>query len=239
VSGWYPDPTGRFEYRYHNDRHWTSDVSANGQRYVDPLPSPPATAGGQAPGPPQGEGGNGFAVASMVCGIVAVVIAWVPFIGIAGLASAVVGLALSVPALRRSKPDGARRGAAIAGLVTSAVGVVLGVLGIVLAVYLVRAIDRYDNPGPSSTTITSCTSDGPAVVADGEITNESDRRRDYTVLVRLGPGNRVWVTVDDVPSGEAAPFTARGRGSFGDGACEVVEVRGPVPFDLDPTIFEQ
>ncbi|MBA3281891.1 MAG: DUF2510 domain-containing protein, partial [Acidimicrobiia bacterium] len=23
VSGWYPDPTGRFEYRYHNGHAWT------------------------------------------------------------------------------------------------------------------------------------------------------------------------------------------------------------------------
>ena len=106
MSGWYPDPTGRFEYRYHNDRHWTADVSTNGQRYVDPLPTPvagPATGiAAPAAAPPPDGGGNGTAIASMVCGIVALVIAWLPFIGVIGLVAAVVGLALAIPALRRS-----------------------------------------------------------------------------------------------------------------------------------------
>ena len=35
--GWYPDPSGRFEFRFHNGSLWTADVSTNGQRYVDPL----------------------------------------------------------------------------------------------------------------------------------------------------------------------------------------------------------
>lgn len=242
MSGWYPDPTGRFEYRYHNDRHWTADVANSGQRYIDPIPAPPATVGGLLPsGPstPSGEGGNGLAVASMVCGIVGVTIAWVPFFGIAGLIAAVVGLALSVPALRRSKPTGARRGVAITGLVTSAMGVVLGVLGIVLTVYLVRAIERFDDPGAVDAAITSCEQDGTDVVATGELTNRSGSERDYSVHVRLGLGNTDWVSVDDVPAGETTTFTAREFGSFGDRACEIIEVRGPVPFGLDPSIFEQ
>jgi hypothetical protein len=239
VSGWYPDPTGRFEYRYHNDRHWTSDVSTNGQRYVDPLPGPAAGPQQAVPSPPTGAGGNGLAVASMVCGIVALVIAWVPFFGIVGLAAAVVGLALGIPALRRSKPTGARRGAAITGIVTSSIGIVLGILGIVLAVFLVRAIDRFEDPGPTETAITSCAEEGTDVVATGELTNTSDRTRSYSVEVRLGVGNREWVQVDDVGPGETATFTARDFGAFTDGACDVVQVRGPVPFDLDPSIFEE
>ena len=35
--GWYNDPAGRFEYRYHNGAVWTSDVASHGQRYVDPM----------------------------------------------------------------------------------------------------------------------------------------------------------------------------------------------------------
>ena len=45
MSGWYPDPTGRFEYRFHNDQGWTADVSTGGRRSVDPLntsSTPPA-----------------------------------------------------------------------------------------------------------------------------------------------------------------------------------------------------
>ena len=187
---------------------------------------------------PQAGGGNGVAIASMVCGIVAVTIAWVPFLGIAGLAAAVVGLALAVPALRRSRATGRRRGAAITGLVTSSLGLALGVLGVGLTVYLVRAIDRYDDPGPHEVAIDSCTDDGLATVAVGSITNDSDDERDYTVQVRLGPDARAWVEVDDVAAGATATFTARDDRRFGDGECEVVEVRGPVPFGLDPTLFE-
>ena len=220
MAGWYPDPTGRFEYRYHNDRHWTADVSTNGQRYVDPLPAPVAgradTIAGPAATPPQDGGGNGVAIASMVCGIVALVIAWLPFVGVIGLVAAVVGLGLAIPALRRSRPAGTRRGVAIAGLVTSAIGLILGVLGLVLTVYLVRAIERFDDPGPHDATITSCTEDGSDVVATGEITNRSDRPRDYTVEVRLGFGDRDWVRVDDVEPGETATFTARELGTFRD-----------------------
>lgn len=239
VSGWYPDPTGRFEYRYHNDAHWTADVSTNGRRYVDPLPSPVAPTSGRPPAPARADDGNGFAIASLVCGIVAIVIAWAPFVGIAGFAAAIVGLALSIPALRRSGPTGRRRGAAIAGLVTSAVGIALGVLGIVFTVYLVGAIERFDDPGPYEASITSCEEQGTDVVATGEITNQSDRQRDYSVLVRLGPGGRDWVTVEDVAAGATGAFTARDSGSFSDGACRVEEVRGPVPFGLDPSIFEE
>ena len=108
MAGWYPDPTGRFEYRYHNDRHWTADVSTNGQRYVDPLPTPVAGPTGDrrpAAAPHTTVAATASAIASMVCGIVALVIAWLPFIGVIGLAAAVVGLALAIPALRRSKPD--------------------------------------------------------------------------------------------------------------------------------------
>jgi hypothetical protein len=175
----------------------------------------------------------------MVCGIVALVIAWVPFFGLVGLAAAVVGLALGIPALRRSKPTGARRGAAITGIVTSSIGIVLGILGIVLAVFLVRAIDRFEDPGPTETAITSCAEEGTDVVATGELTNTSDRTRSYSVEVRLGVGNREWVQVDDVGPGETVTFTARDFGAFTDGACDVVQVRGPVPFDLDPSIFEE
>jgi hypothetical protein len=239
VSGWYPDPTGRFEYRYHNDDRWTGDVATNGQRFVDPLPTPGPSSPPPVATGPRGDQGNGFAVASMVCGIVALVIAWIPFLGIIGLIAAIVGLALSVPAMRRSRPSGSRRGFAIAGVVTSAIGVALGVLGIVLSAYLVRAIDRFDDPGPHDAAVTSCGEDGRAVVAEGRVTNRSDSTQDYSVHVRLGPSGRDWVTVEDVPAGGTGEFTARVVGSFSDDACEIVAVRGPVPFGLDPSVFEE
>lgn len=35
MPGWYPDPTRRYEFRYHNGQRWTADVSVHGQRFVE------------------------------------------------------------------------------------------------------------------------------------------------------------------------------------------------------------
>ncbi len=247
MSGWYPDPTGRFEYRYHNDRHWTADVSSGGRRFVDPLGAAPGPLPPPAPGAVTAQGPapahrNGIAIAGMVCGIVAAVSAWIPFIGIVGLAAGVIGLALSIVGLSRSRPTGHRRGPAIAGIVTSSVGIVMGVLGIVLSVALFRAVERFEDPGPYDAQLSSCTVEDGMIVARGEIENQSSRQRDYTVLVELVPGQRDRVAVDDVPAGGSGPFTVRGdSGRFGapdTSRCRIVSVDGPVPFGLDPSLFE-
>jgi hypothetical protein len=215
VSGWYPDPTGRFEYRFHNGQQWTADVAANGQRYVDPLPPPPPGVPAGAPPVPPGAAqaptggrGNGMAVAAMVCGIVAVATSWIPLFGILGLISGIVGLALGITALGRSRRTGQRRGQAIAGIVTGSVGIALGIAGLVLTVVLFRAVQRFDDPGPVTATLTSCSEDDGFLVAEGELENLSGTTRDYSVLVQLGRGKR-----------------------------DRVEMDGPVPFGLDPDLF--
>jgi hypothetical protein len=241
VSGWYPDPTGRFEYRYHNDRHWTADVATNGRRFVDPLPAPgpqAAQAGTAVPPDVQEGGGNGIAVAAMVCGIVAIATAWIPFVGIVGLIAGVVALALGIPALVRSRATGRRRGQSIAGIVTGAVGLLLGVLGIVFSIVLFRAVQRFEDPGPVNAEVTSCDEVDGEIVANGTVENLSDSERDYTVLVHLGPGVSERVSVDDVAPGATAEFTARDRQRGGGPDCRIESVDGPVPFGLDPTLFE-
>ena len=91
MSGWYPDPAGRYELRFHNGEVWTADVSTGGQRFVDRLPI-------EAPR----RQGNGVAVAAMVCGIASVVTGWVPFVVVIGLAAAIVAIVLGIVGLRRS-----------------------------------------------------------------------------------------------------------------------------------------
>ncbi|MET0146571.1 MAG: DUF4190 domain-containing protein [Ilumatobacteraceae bacterium] len=245
MSGWHPDPTGRFEYRYHNDRQWTSDVSTGGQRFVDPLPptGPYGSYSGPyaGPAPRSRSARNGMAIAGMVCGIVSVVVGWVPFVAFGALVVAGVGLVLSIVGFRRSRANGAGRGFAIAGLVTSAAGIVTAVVGIVFSVALARAIDRYQTPGPTETTIATCVQDDGDVVATGTITNLSSEERTYTVVVRLAPGYRDSVAVEDVAAGATAEFTATDAVPsfvFEEGGCRVVGVDGPIPFGLDPDIFE-
>ena len=45
TPNWYPDPTGRFEYRFYNGQQWTADVSVNGHRSVDPFGTAMPVAG--------------------------------------------------------------------------------------------------------------------------------------------------------------------------------------------------
>ncbi len=40
--GWYPDPSGRHEYRFFTGHDWTADVVDNGTRFTEPLTAPPA-----------------------------------------------------------------------------------------------------------------------------------------------------------------------------------------------------
>ncbi|MEQ1700398.1 MAG: FKBP-type peptidyl-prolyl cis-trans isomerase [Ilumatobacteraceae bacterium] len=40
AAGWYPDPTGRFEFRYFDGADWSSSVSRAGQQFVDPPTGP-------------------------------------------------------------------------------------------------------------------------------------------------------------------------------------------------------
>ena len=58
---------------------WTSDVSDGGQRLIDPL--------GTGPGYPVLESGrgNGIATAALTCGIIGMLIAWIPVVVVAGI----------------------------------------------------------------------------------------------------------------------------------------------------------
>ena len=116
-AGWYPDPSGRFAQRYFDGAQWTDHVSSRQPSGIDRIGGPPAASSyGYAPQivVMQAEG-NGLAVAGMVLGIVAVVVALFPFgfflaipLGLIGLILACVGAAKQV-----------KRGMAIAGIVCS------------------------------------------------------------------------------------------------------------------------
>lgn len=71
---------------------------------------------------------NGMAIASLVLGIVSVLIVWIPVVGILGTLMALIGLVLGLLALRR--PDG--RGLAIGGVVCAGVSLVITAVYILL-----------------------------------------------------------------------------------------------------------
>lgn len=254
ASGWYPDPRARFELRYHNGLAWTADVSTGGERYVDPLgtrPAPPMSAqpnSGTPPNQPAATGSkNSTATASMVLGIVAICIGWMPFVVILGVIAAVLAIILGVKGRKRAAASqgsgesaGEGAGFALAGIITGAAALLVCVGGVVFSVSLMRAVDRFENPVEHEASITSCVLDGTELTASGTITNTSNETSTFTVrvfFVRPGTDNsqrQAAVPVADVGPGETAEFeVSRPIGDL-DLDCIIGAVRGPLPYGVDP-----
>ena len=121
---WHPDPTNRFEFRYHNGQAWTGDVSIDGHRLVDPLDTGPMQ-------PSQQPSAHRLAVAALVLSISAIVVGWVPFLCAIALAAAVLAFVFGLVALRRCRrgADPSRRGLALAGVILAPFGLAVSVLG--------------------------------------------------------------------------------------------------------------
>ena len=241
--GWYPDPTGRYEYRFHNGTDWTADVSDGGTRYVDALglsssdPSSTSTGGGSTP---TESGTNRPARVSMVLGIIAVTIAWLPFLVVLGFLAAVPAIAFGVAGLRRAADSGVGRTYAVTGLVTGASAIAAAAVGIALTVIVIDAVDRYADPAANETAIIRCDTDassGEAVLV-GSITNLDDEAADFSVevaFVREGtdnPHRSGRVSLSDVPAGATERFEFRRPVALEQFDCRVVGVDGPLPFGI-------
>jgi hypothetical protein len=238
--GWYTDPARRFEYRYHNGVVWTSDVASNGQRYVDPL----------APGvahPPfdvhvgddtRSNSGNGIAIAAMVCGIVSVVLGWIPVVFAIAVVLAVLAIIFGIVGVRRARESGRRRGFAIAGLVTGAFGIPVAVVGLLFTIAVFEAFDRYENPPESTSSIESCEVEAGRARAEGELRNEGNRASRFTVYVtfRSMPSGftieRI-TTVPSTPPGRTTRFAVNQFLSAEFVECEITGVYGPLPFGIE------
>jgi hypothetical protein len=236
--GWFPDPLGRYEFRYHNGQHWTSDVASGGNRTVDPLgvaptPWPPATGGAPTPDRP----GRGFAIAALVLGIAAVLTSWIPFVVVLGLAATVLAIVFGVIGRRRSRVAGQPSGVATAGLALGVIAVPMVVLGAFLTQRTWTEVQAYLEPGPHIiTTDDPCTIDDDVVTYTGTIENLSDRDRGYTVQVRIRVDDRRsvlrQVTVDEIAAGETGDWRMASLVSGTSVECRVDDVFGPTPFGM-------
>jgi len=232
APGWYPDPSGRFEHRYHNGAEWTADVATDGHRFVD-AGSARAVIG------PARRGGNGLATASMICGIVATALGWIPFVAVPMVAAAIVALGLGAAGLRRSRTTGTGRSFAVAGLITGGVGLGACAVGIVLTVAFVDAVRAYDRPSPHSAQLVSCRGEDGGVVAEGTISNDGTETSTFAILVEVGSRGRSReerAIVDDVAPGATERFTVtvpRSRFESGEPDCRIAAVNGPLPFGVD------
>lgn len=70
--------------------------------------------------------GKGLGTASLVLGIVAAVVSFIPCLGMWALVPGVIGLVLSIISISQANKAGAPKGMAIAGLVCSIIGCCVG-----------------------------------------------------------------------------------------------------------------
>lgn len=239
-AGWYPDPMGRYEYRYHNGLVWTADVSVGGTRFVDPAgsPSTPPVPGSQQAMFGMGQRPKrGMAVAAFVIGLLSLLFGWVPLVAVLAAVGIVIALVFGIIGLRRSKEqNGYGRGLAIAGIVLSVLAIPVCVLGFWLTASVVREVTAFVDPGPYDLPRPTCVQDSGTMRVEGTITNASSRTRTYTVVVELYSGGSVsdseYIPVENVAPGETRDWATTGV-YFADD-CAVRQVLGPTPFDLPP-----
>lgn len=227
--GWYPDPTGRYEYRWHSGTSWTGDVAVNGRHFVDidGLRSIDAPRGGRR-----------LAVAALVIALCSLAVAWLPvlfaFSVVGGLSSAGMGIA----AVRKARDDSSANGLAKGALAVAAAALCLSVLGGILTVQLgdelAQIID--EEPGPYEIDIDECISDGSLLIARGTIENLDDSERHYDVTISISDLAGVELArgttsvLDVAPSGSAAFTLSETADHDGGIACEVVDVTSRAPF---------
>lgn len=245
-AGWHPDPYGRYEFRYFNGQRWTSDVSVDGQRFVDPgMPGAvqPAFAphGSWPPGwAPQLPGDRpptrGFALAAFWVGLSSFVFGWVPFVFVLAALGAITALVFGLLALGRVRSgQGTGRGFAIAGLVLGVAALGACVAGLAFTRAVVRELDAYLDVGEHQAQIDTCTVTDGLVRADGSITNQDTLERTYTIVIGYRSGSELLdsdqVSVPLVAAGETATFHASAFVSDDPITCTIESVSGPIPFD--------
>lgn len=118
----------------------TSSYPPGGQ-----FPPPPG------PYPPHAPPRNGKATASLVIGIVVVVVAFIPLVNVIAMVAAVVGIVLGIIGSRTAKQTGVGSFHASVGLTLSSLALVLSaVITFVVWRYLGDLLDFVDPPDPSA-----------------------------------------------------------------------------------------
>ena len=237
-SGWYRDPTGRFEYRYFNGVQWTPDVAVNGQRYVDkPMDQVPMNQMTVHPSSPRRP--RGMAIASFVTALTAVVVGWVPFIFALAACAAIAAIVFGILALRTARlHDGYGRGFAVTGLVLAPVALAVCVGGFFFTSAVLRELHAFAEPGPHQLFVQQpCTVDGGRATVRGSIRNLDDQTHDYRIVVDFtNPSDGTTsstVRVKSVRPDATAPWTSSADITGSSVSCKVAEVTGPFPFDLE------
>jgi hypothetical protein len=236
LAGWHHDPMGRFEYRYFNGVQWTSDVSVNGQRYVDaPINQivPQIVPRLAKKNPPRGK-----AIAAFVLGMSALFVGWIPFVFVLATGAAICAIVFGVLGLKAARlQDGYGRGFAIAGLALSPFALAACVGGFFFTQAVVREVRGFTDPGPNEVFIEPpCVVSNGAATLHGRIHNLDGRVHDYRIIVHFDDGTIDAVgsaVVNDVQPDASAVWTASALVDGTSAECDVTNVFGPIPFDID------
>ncbi len=181
---------------------------------------------------------DALGTAAMVLGIVAISIAWMPFVVVLGILAALLALVFGWIGVRRARNSGGSRSFAVVGLATGASALVAATVGVLLTMVVLDVYDDYLNPQPNSVAVTECELEGSRATMAGVLTNTGDRTADYSVLVgfvRPGTDNAhrsERISIDDVEPGADAPFTAQSQVDLEAIDCVILDVNGPLPFGV-------
>lgn len=229
--GWHRDPWGRFEYRYFNGVQWTTDVAINGQRYVD-APAQQYAVPQAATGPSQG-----LAITSFVTALVGVVIGWIPFVFVGGVAAAVTAIVFGILGLGAARRhNGHGRGFAVAGLVLAPLALAACVGGFLLTRTVVRELGDLIDTGPYDLLDDQpCSFENGVITYTGTIRNLDDHSHTYRILMDITvDGSDITdsvATVGNVRPKQVKPWSFTASASGERAQCAVVDVLGPLPFD--------
>jgi hypothetical protein len=255
-SGWFADPLGRHEKRFHNGLVWTDRVVDGNRTTSDPIgnvsPRAPFELG-YAEGAPSKRAArppptsNGPAAAALILGVIGSVAASLsPFGFFVGAACGLIALNFGLRGRRNSRRGAPANGFAIAG-------VVLGSLALVVAVYygstyysLTDTVHRAFASSPhipvadanvarDKVHVTACYRAGGmgAPTAAGTLVNTARKKQSFrvTIAFHVGPITvRAVSTTPPLAPGARASWTVRDlNASFEPTSCTIVTPAGKGP----------
>ena len=95
---------------------------------------------GQQPAILYGRETNGIAIAAGVCGIVAIVLCWIPFVDYLSVVLGVLAIILGIIGVRRADAFGSGRAMAITGIVCGSVGLAIAFLFLLLIYAVISTV---------------------------------------------------------------------------------------------------
>lgn len=79
--------------------------------------------------PPQSQQPNGLAIAALICGIVALLLSWIPLVNVLAVVLGIAAIVTGVMGIRRAnRPEYGQKGIAVGGLVTGGIAFLLSVV---------------------------------------------------------------------------------------------------------------